>query len=248
MSDEVVIVTGGTRGIGRATAEAFAERQATVIATYYSDEEAATDTEAALADIADHDDVDTWQFDVGDYEAVSDAIGEIASEYGQPTVLVNNAGIMSNNLLIRMDPDEWEQVLRTNVTGTFNCTRSVARQMLRGDGGAIVNVASVAAQQGWAGQSNYAASKAAIVGFTRSIASELGDKSIRVNAVAPGYTRTDLYSDHLSETQEEIVAEETASGEPASPADIAEAILFLASDRASYVHGEVLRVDDGLVG
>ncbi|QIO24859.1 SDR family NAD(P)-dependent oxidoreductase [Haloarcula sp. JP-L23] len=248
MADEVVIVTGGTRGIGRATAEAFADRQATVVATYHSDETAAAETRAALAERADHDDVGTRQFDVGDHEAVTDAIADVADEYGQPTVLVNNAGIMSNGLLVRMDPEQWEQVMRTNVTGTFNCTRAVARRMLRGDGGRIVNVASVAAQQGWAGQSNYAASKAAIVGFTRSIASELGGKCIRVNAVAPGYTRTDMYEEELSDATAEVVATETATGEPASPEDVAEAILFLASERSSYVHGEVLRVDDGLVG
>ncbi len=248
MDGEVAVVTGGTRGIGRATAEKLAASGAAVVATYHSDEAAAAETLASLESIADPDRVGTRQFDVGDHDAVEAAVAEIVDEYGRPTVLVNNAGIMSNGLLVRMSPEQWERVVRTNLTGTFNCTREATRHMLRGDGGRIVNVASVAAQRGWAGQANYAASKAGVVGFTRSIASELGGKSIRVNAVAPGYTETDMYETELADAEREAVEAETASGAPASPEEVAEAIAFLASERSSYVNGEVLRVDDGLIG
>lgn len=236
----IAVVTGGTRGIGRAVTERFADEGATTIALYHADAEAASETETALDGFDAQTAVE--RCDVSDIDAVCATFEGITEEYGRPTILVNNAGRMDNGLLVRMDPEQWESVLDTNLTGAFNCTREAARFMLRGEGGAIVNVASVAGLRGWAGQANYAASKAGLIGFTRAVARELGDRSIRVNAVAPGYVNTDLYREQLSENanlETESVAE---------PAEVADVITFLASESASYVNGSVYRVDDGLIG
>ncbi|AFK21539.1 SDR family oxidoreductase (plasmid) [Haloferax mediterranei ATCC 33500] len=245
LSGEVAVVTGGTRGIGRAVAERLAERGATVVATYHSDETAAEQTANALD--AHPAETTVEQFDVADYDAVAAAFETIVERYGHPTILVNNAGTMDNGLLLRMTPEQWQRVIDVNLSGTFYCTREAARQMLRSDkrGGRIVNVASVAAQRGWAGQANYAASKAGVLGLTRAAARELGGKDIRVNAVAPGYTDTDMLDASLAD--ESAVETDTASGRVATPEEVADVICFLASDTASYVNGEVVRVDDGLV-
>ncbi|WP_323191380.1 3-oxoacyl-ACP reductase FabG [Halostella sp. PRR32] len=241
---EVAVVTGGTRGIGRAVAEELAEGGATVVATYHEDEAAAERTETALAD--SRADTAVERFDVADYDAVAATFETVAERFGAPSILVNNAGTMDNGLLLRMTPEQWQRIIDVNLTGTFNCTREAARWMLRSDdrGGRIVNVASVVAQRGWAGQANYAASKAGVLGLTRTAARELGGKGIRVNAVAPGYTDTELLEG--SQGHESAVEADTASGRVATPEEVAGVISFLASDAASYVNGEVVRVDDGL--
>ena len=244
-SDDVAVVTGGTRGIGRAVVERLAEGGATVVATSHDDETAAERTADELADYPGE--VAVERFDVADFAEVEAAFEVIAETYGSPTVLVNNAGIMDNGLLVRMGPTQWQRVIDTNLTGPFYCTREAARLMLRaGEGGRIVNVASVAAKRGWAGQANYAASKAGLIGLTRAAARELGGKDVRVNAVAPGYTDTSLLEDVRG--YEEFVTENAASGRVASPEEIADVVAFLASEDASYVNGEVVRVDDGLLG
>lgn len=243
-ADDVAVVTGGTRGIGRAVAERLADEGATTVATYAHDDRAAAETERALLECAGACAV--RKFDVRDFDAVREAFAGIRDEFGPPSVLVNNAGVMRNGLLVRMDPEAWQEVLDTNLTGTFHCTREAARLMLRAGGGRIVNVASVAARRGWAGQANYAASKAGIVGLTRAAARELGDRSIRVNAVCPGYTDTDLYRSELA--GDDTPPESIPAGRVADPDEIADAIRFLASEEASYVNGEVLTVDGGLLG
>ncbi|GGO00268.1 3-oxoacyl-ACP reductase family protein [Haloarcula pellucida] len=240
---EVAVVTGGTRGIGRAVAERLAAGGATVVATYHADDADAEATERSLADYDAETAVE--RFDVADHDAVAAAFETVTERYGTPTILVNNAGTAANGLLVRMDPEQWRRVLDVNLSGTFYCTREAASGMLReGGGGRVVNVASVAAQRGWAGQANYAASKAGVLGFTRAAARELGGKGVRVNAVAPGYTDTDL----LEKTSgyAESVAEDTASGRLATPEEVAAVVAFLASEAAAYVNGEVVRVDDGL--
>lgn len=241
--DDVAVVTGGTRGIGRAVAEQFADGGATVIALYHDDEAAAERTAETLATYPTETAVE--QCDVADFDAVTAVFETITERYGSPTVLVNNAGTMDNGLLVRMDPEQWQRVLDTNLSGAFYCTREAGRLMLRNGGGRIVNVASIAAQHGWPGQANYAASKAGLIGLTRAAARELGKKDIRVNAVAPGYTETSLL-ENVTE-HEEIVENRTASGQVAMPEEVANVIGFLASDAASYVNGEILRVDDGLL-
>jgi len=240
---DVAVVTGGTRGIGRAVAEHLAERGATTVATYHEDEEAATAAAEALE--AYEPETAVEQFDVADFDAVAAAFESVTERFGRPTVLVNNAGRMDNGLLVRMDPEQWQSVLDTNLTGTFNCTREAAKRMLRGDGGRIVNVASVAAERGWAGQANYAASKAGIVGFTRAVARELGGKDVRVNAVAPGYVATDMAAQ--VEDPEAVVEEGAPAGRLGDPSEIASVVGYLLSEEASYVSGEVVRVDGGLL-
>lgn len=242
LRDEVAVVTGGTRGIGRAVAGRLAAAGATTVATYHDDEAAAE----ATADELSAADAPTAvrRFDVGDADAVRDAFEVLHERFGVPTVLVNNAGIMRNGPLVRLDDEDWAAVLRTNLTGAFNCTRTAARWMLRADGGAIVNVSSVAALRGWPGQANYAASKAGLLGLTRSAARELGGRDVRVNAVCPGYVRTDLYEEFADGTETpdpEGVPQERA----ADPGEVADAVVFLASDAASYINGAALRIDGG---
>lgn len=242
----VGIVTGGTRGIGRSVTERLASEGVSVVATYHSDETAAAETAEALAAFDQPTGVE--QFDVADHGAVESAVERIADEYGQPSVLVNNAGIMRNGLSLRLSPAEWASVIETNLTGSFNCTKAVVSRMVRGSGGAIVNVASVGALHGFAGQANYAASKAGMVGMTRSLARELGGREIRINAVCPGYTATSLLGSSELADREQILAEEDIPQDRiATPAEVAEPIVFLASQRASYVNGAVLRVDGGML-
>lgn len=239
--DTVAIVTGGTKGIGRSVTLQLAERGVTVIATFNSDEEAASDLRDELE--AFDQPTDVVQFDVSDYDAVERAIAEISEEYGTPSVLINNAGIMVNNLSVRMSPADWNEVVETNLSGAFYCSKEVLSLMLRNAGGSIVNVSSIGALRGWAGQVNYASSKAGLIGMTQSFAREFGGKDIRVNAICPGYTETDL----LGPVDEVVDDEDIPQGRVASPDEVANAIVFLASERASYVNGATLRVDGGLL-
>lgn len=244
-ADDIAIVTGGTRGVGRAVSQHLADAGADVVAIYAHDTAAAAATERALA--AADGTVTAKQVDVREFDIVSSAVTEIQDTLGAPSILVNNAGVMRNAVVARMSPADWQTVIDTNLTGTFNCTRAVVRPMLRSGGGRIVNVSSVAAQRGWAGQANYAASKAGILGFTRSIARELRDRSIRINAVCPGYVETDLY-DEEQDLDAEAVEDHIPAGRTADPAEVADVVGFLLSDKASYISGEVLRIDGGLIG
>lgn len=245
LTDDVAVVTGGTKGIGRAVAIELADAGATTIATYAHDEDAAAATEALLDEYEQACGVE--RFDVRDFEAVTAAFSDIREAYGPPSILVNNAGVMRNSLLVRMEPEAWDAVIDTNLTGTFYCMRAAVRAMLREREGRIVNVGSVAAERGWAGQANYAASKAGVVGLTRSAARELGDRSIRVNAVCPGYTDTELFRAEFDDSDGEIT-DGIPQGRVADPDEIAAAVRFLVGPESSYVTGEILRVDGGLLG
>lgn len=239
---DVAIVTGGTRGIGRQISLRLAEEGATVVATYHSDHDAA----ARMQDELDEYDVesDVRQCDVSDYDAVEGTVEEIEETYGQPTVLVNNAGVLRNSVLFRMSPEEWQDVIDVNLTGTFNCTKHVSRSMIFGDGGRIVNVSSIAGLYGKGGQTNYSASKAGIVGFTRAVARELGSRDVRVNAVAPGVVDTSM-AEELPDAESWAEENDVPMERIARPDEVAESVLFLASPASSYVSGEVLRVDGG---
>lgn len=245
LDGEVAVVTGGTRGIGRAVAETLAARGATTVATYRGDEEAAAEASAALSSTDAPTDV--VQFDVGNWEAVVEAFDAVEDEHGPVSVLVNNAGVLSFDLLVRMDPDAWASTIRTNLTGTFHCTKRATRSMLVGDGGSVVNVTSVAGLRGWAGQAHYAASKAGVIGLTRSLSRELADRDVRVNAVAPGYTDTAMLRDLEADAGPVTEREDLPQDRVAEPEEVAEVVAFLASERASYMTGEVVRVDGGLL-
>lgn len=244
--DTVAVVTGGTRGIGRAVVHYLAERGVSVVATYCADETAAAQLESELGSFDTESRV--HQFDVGDADAVAAAFEAVREEFGPVDVLVNNAGTMANGLSVRLSDDDWERVVQTNLSGAFYCSRAALGQMLRSDGGSVVNVSSVAALRGWSGQANYAASKAGLVGLTRSLAREYGSRDVRVNAVCPGYTETQLLTSGPYDDAEAVLAEEPIPQDRlADPEEVAEVIGFLASPAASYVSGAVLRVDGGLL-
>lgn len=245
MKDEIAVVTGGTKGIGKQVSLKLAERGAAVVATYHSDTESAAETRDELGQYDTQTAVK--RFDVGDYEAVQEAFDVIEEEFGPVTILVNNAGMMNNNLLLRMSPEDWSQVIDTNLTGAFNCTKAAFRSMLLNDRGRIVSVSSIGALRGYTGQANYAASKAGIIGFTRSLAreaGEFGDKDIRVNAVVPGYTDTEILN---QAKQDGEIDDDIPRDRLAEPAEIADSIVYLVSENASYVHGEIHRIDGGLL-
>lgn len=249
--NDVAIVTGGTKGIGRAVVQQLVSEGVPTAAIYHSDEKAAADCDSVLDDFG----VETgiYQVDVSDFNEVEKGFAEIKDDLGQPSILVNNAGIMRNHFLRRLKPEDWDEVIQTNLTGIFYCTRIGARYMLRHSHGSIVNVSSVAAQKGFIGQANYAASKSGVLGFTRAAARELGNDSIRVNAVCPGYTDTQLYKEELASrkrvagSESKEVRENIPMNRIADSEEIADVIVFLASDEASYVNGGILRVDGGLL-
>lgn len=229
---EVAVVTGGTRGIGLATARRLAAGGARTICTYRSDEAAASKATEVLDPLPGE--TTTRQFDVSDESAVEAAFASITDTHRRPTILVANAGVMDNSLFVRMDDETWRSVIETNLHGAFYCIREATRRMLRGDGGQVVSVASVAGLDGFPGQANYAASKAGLIGLTRSVAAELGDRGIQANAVAPGPVETDLYAEHLAETDSEE--------DPIDPKTVAASITALVDDQTR--NGEVMRIDD----
>jgi len=242
-ADKNVLVTGGTRGIGRAIVERFAAEGANVAFTYRSSSEEADALVAELAQ-AGHT-AKAFQADAADFAAAEAAVNEIISEWGSIDVIVNNAGVTRDNLMLRMSEEDFDAVVGTNLKSVFNYSKAAYRQMMRQRGGRIVNLSSVVGVMGNPGQTNYAASKAGIIGFSKSLAKELGARGVTVNVVAPGYVETDMTST-ISDAAREAMLGAVPAGRPASPADIAAAVLFLASDEASYITGHVLHVDGGL--
>jgi 3-oxoacyl-[acyl-carrier protein] reductase len=187
-----------------------------------------------------------YQFDIADYAATTAAFEAIAGDFGRLDILVSNAGVRSDQLLVRMKPEEWDIVVRTNLSGTFNCTRVAARTMLRQRWGRIISITSIAGLVGNAGQTNYAASKAGLVGFTKALAKELAPRGITVNAVAPGFIDTDM-TRTLPEGQRQALLQQIPTGRFGTPEDVAACVLFLASDAAQYITGEVISVSGGLI-
>jgi len=237
------VITGGARGIGRKISEKLASAGHAVIILDLLDEGTATASE-----IADEYGVET-QFikcNVTDIEAVTGAAKSIYEEKGSIDILVNNAGITRDNLMLRMKEDEWDAVLNVNLKSVFACTKAISRFMMKQKSGAVVNIASVIGIMGNAGQANYAASKAGIIGLTKSNAKEFASRGIRVNAVAPGYIRTRM-TEELSEEQTRDIMQYVPLKRMGSPEDVANAVVFLAGEDASYITGQVLVVDGGLV-
>jgi 3-oxoacyl-[acyl-carrier protein] reductase len=241
LEKKVAFVTGARRGIGRAIALKLAQNGADcVLVARTAPDELAEEIKGlgrrALA-IA---------LDVSDGTAVESAVKQAVSEMGSIDILVNNAGIAEDGLLIRMKPDQWQRVLDVNLTGAFNCTKAAARPMLKAEGGRIINITSVIGQMGNAGQANYAASKAGLIGFTKSIAKEFGSRGITVNAIAPGFITTDMTSEMSEEATMALMANVPLQ-KLGEAEDVAEVALFLASPGARYITGQVLNVDGGLV-
>ncbi len=243
LTEKNVLVTGGTRGIGRAIVEAFAAAGARVAFTYRSSTDEAEALKTTLA--ARGVEVLVFQGDAASAEAADVAVEGVLRAWGRLDVLVNNAGITRDTLMLRMKEADWDAVIGTNLKSVFNFSRAAYRPMMRQRGGKIINMSSVVGVVGNAGQTNYAASKAGIIGFSKSLAKELGGRGVTVNVVAPGYVATDMTA-ALPEAAQKAMLDAVPLGRPARPEDIAAAVLFLASPAADYITGHVLHVDGGL--
>lgn len=239
--DQVVLITGGARGIGKETAKLFLENGARVVIADF-DEAAAT---ATLEELAVGDRLQFVPVDVTSQERARTMAGFTVNTFGRIDVLVNNAGITIDGLLAKMDEDAWDKVLAVNLSGVFKCTKAVLPHMLEQGSGVVLNASSVVALYGNVGQTNYAATKAGVIGLTKSWAKELGPKGIRVNAVAPGFVTTDMTA-KVPQKVLDMMAAKTPIGRLGSPRDIAAAYVFLASDYGSFINGAVLSVDGGL--
>ena len=244
LNEQNVIVTGANRGIGKVVAREFAEKGATV-GVLGRREDAVEEAVSNLTEQTGNDDVSPVVADVSDYEETNEAIGDWVEEHDGIHTLVNNAGMNRDGLLMRMKEDDWQSVLGVNLDGAFNCTKAVIRSMIRNQWGRIIMVSSVAGIMGNPGQSNYAASKSGMIGFSKSIARELGSRSITSNTIAPGYIQTDM-TEELDEERKQTVLDATPMERFGDAEEVADCALFLASERASYITGETIRVDGGM--
>lgn len=238
--DKVAIITGGTRGIGKAIATSLVNEGAYVI-LFARDKKRGELAANKLGPSCSFK-----KTDVSKRAEVKGQVKGVYQEHGRIDYLVNNAGINRDRLLLRMQEEDWQEVLSVNLTGVYNCTQAVSRYMIKQKYGSIVNISSVAGQIGNPGQSNYAAAKAGVLGFTKSVARELASRNIRVNAIAPGFIQTDMTKKMDDDLRQRYLSEIPLDRE-GDPNEVAEATLFLLSDRSSYITGEVLNVDGGLV-
>jgi 3-oxoacyl-[acyl-carrier protein] reductase len=243
LKGKVSIVTGAGRGIGKTIGEYLADAGADVVVLDVMEDEAkATAAELAAKGVRS----EAFKVDVSKYDQVEKVVDEIVEKFGRVDVLVNNAGITRDNLLLRMSDEEWDAVLAVNLKGTFNMIRAVGRHMLTQRSGSIINLASVSGIAGNAGQANYSASKAGVIGLTKTAAREFAKRNIRVNAVAPGFIDTKM-TQVLPEPVKQKAKDNTPLGRFGLPSDVAGAVLFFASDLATFVTGQVLNVDGGMV-
>jgi 3-oxoacyl-[acyl-carrier protein] reductase len=238
-----VLVTGASRGIGRAIALRAAEEGARVAVNYLSRAEAADEVVQMIRQKGA--DAFAVRADVSDAVQVESMVSEVTAKHGSLDVLVNNAGVTKDALLVRMKPEDWESVINTNLKSVYNCTKVAARVMMRQRSGRIINIASTVGLKGNAGQANYAAAKAGIVGFSKSVARELATRGVTVNVVAPGFIETDMTEVLSAEVKNAILAQ-VPLARFGQVSDVADAVVFLASDQASYITGQVIVVDGGL--
>lgn len=243
LEGKTALVTGGSRGIGRAIALTLADYGADVAITFASSTAAANEVKEEIE--AKGRRAKALQADAVSYEKAEDVIGEITEDWDKLDILVNNAGITRDNLILRMSEEQWDQVIDTNLKSIFNYSKAAAKPMMRNRGGSIINISSVVGIAGNAGQSNYAASKAGIIGFTKSYAKELASRNIRANVIAPGYITTEM-TDDLDENLLEAIKEDTPLGRAGDAEEVANTVVFLASDLSSYITGETIRVDGGM--
>jgi len=244
LDGKIALVTGASRGIGRAIALRLAEAGATVIVNYAGNVKAAQEVESMIVDAGGK--AMLIQADIANTEAVDDMIKKINKEYGKIDILVNNAGITRDNLLMRMKESDWDDVINTNLKGIYNSTKAVSKFMMKQRSGRIVNMASVVGLTGNAGQANYAAAKAGVIGFSKSMAKELASRGITVNTVAPGFIETDMTAVLADQVKEELVSR-IPLARLGNAKDVANAVMFLVSDEASYITGQTLNVDGGMV-
>ncbi len=242
LKDAVAIVTGGSRGIGRAIATALAREGATVIVCSRHFDVC---EEAAEAIRSEGGRAHAHQVDVADADSVAKLMKSVLKDFGRIDILVNNAGITADNLLLRLKESDWDRVIDTNLKGTFNCTKAAARAMLKQHSGRIINIASVVGMIGNAGQANYCAAKAGIIGFTKSVARELASRNINVNCVAPGLIKSEM-TETLSQEAREKVLKLIPLGRMGEAEDVAEVVKFLAMPTSAYITGQVIRTDGGM--
>ena len=244
LEGKTAIVTGASRGIGKGIATVFAQRGANVAFTYSSSSEAAEALEKELSDLGVK--VKAYKSNAADFEAAQQLAADVLNDFGQIDILVNNAGITKDNLLMRMGEADFDKVIEVNLKSVFNMTKAVQRTMLKQRKGSIIHLSSVVGVKGNAGQTNYAASKAGIIGFSKSVALELGSRNIRSNVIAPGFIETEMTA-----KLDEATVEQWRAGIPlkrgGSPDDIANACVFLASDLSEYITGQTLNVDGGML-
>ncbi len=243
LENKIALVTGASRGIGEAIAVKFAEHGAGVAFTYLSSAERAAALEARLAGLGVK--AKGYKSDAGDFKAAEQLANDVMKDFGTIDVCVNNAGISRDNLLLRLTPDQWDEVMQANLKSVYNLTKQVIRPMMKSRAGSIINLSSIVGIKGNGGQSAYAASKAAIIGFTKSIAQELGSRNIRCNAIAPGFIETDM-THYLKDGGAEKWFEKIPLGRFGKPDEVANAALFLASDMSAYMTGQVLSVCGGM--
>lgn len=243
LSEKSALVTGGTRGIGRAIVETLADAGARVAFTYRSSADAADAIVNAIEEAGGE--ALALQGDAADTEVAQDHVDTVVDAWGSINVLVNNAGITRDGLMLRMKEEDWDDVMNANLKGVFNYSKAAYRPFMRQRSGRVINISSVVGVMGNPGQTNYAASKAGIIGFSKSLAKELASRNVTVNVVAPGYVETDM-TEEMSDKAQEAMQEAVPLGRPASTQDVAQAVGYLASDAASYITGHVLHVDGGL--
>ncbi len=245
VDNKVALITGASRGIGRATALELAKAGAKIVINYAGNAAAAQEVLKAIQDMGGQ--AIAVQANIAVAAEVDELIQKTVTAFGSIDILVNNAGITRDALLMRMKEADWDAVLDTNLKGVFLCTKAVSKLMLKQRSGRIINMTSVVGLTGNASQANYAAAKAGVVGFTKSMAKELGSRGITVNAVAPGFIATDM-TEVLPDSVKEQMTSTIPLGRPGTPSDVAKAVLFLCSDAAAYITGQTLNVDGGMVG
>ncbi len=244
LKGKVALITGASRGIGRAIALRFAQEGAHVAFTYLSSVEKGLALEEELRAFGGT--VKGYRSDASDYKAAEDLIAAVIADFGTVDVLVNNAGITKDGLLMRMSEEQWDSVITVNLKSVFNLTKAVIKPMMKARSGSIINLTSVVGIRGNAGQANYAASKAGIIGFTKSVALELGSRNVRSNAIAPGFIETEMTGE-INEKAVEEWKQQIPLKRGGQPEEVADACVFLASDLSRYITGQVLQVDGGML-
>jgi 3-oxoacyl-[acyl-carrier protein] reductase len=243
LKGKTAIVTGGSRGIGKAIVEKFAENGCNVAFTYVHNDEQAKLLEDKYKNASVK--VKSYKSNAGVYSECELLVQQVTEDFGNIDVLVNNAGITRDNLLLRMTEEQWNEVIEANLKSVFNLTKLLSKSMLRGKSGSIINLTSIVGEKGQAGQANYAASKAGIIGFTKSIADEFGSRNIRCNAIAPGFIETDM-TGVLSDSLKNSILDKIPMKRMGRTNEVADAALFLASDMSTYISGQVLSVCGGM--